>query len=214
MGFDYLRFVEKARTDTYVFSLEKLSHKWYIDTQKAQRLPLSFPFDRIQINQTLEGFIAANPGYGFYLIGIPDDRIGKYPTINRLLVKQVLYKPAGREAFSEVERLKSESKALSYKLDYPLIRNFREELIDYCAKSELEAGFLFFSNKELKFALPHYEKALEINPWLVPAYKHLGKLYFELKEYEKSKSSFRKYLQLDTSNDPDRKTLEEFVKAK
>ena len=78
----------------------------------------------------------------------------------------------------------------------------------------METGYFFYSNGRLKEAVPFYETSIKMTPAYPPACKHLGKLYFDLKNPAKSKEYFSKYLALDSSNDPDRKVLQEFVNSK
>ena len=215
MGFDYFSFVDKRRPDVLVFSMEKLSHKWYVDTLRRGSLPVSFPFERIQVNQTLETFFDSNPDRTFYCLGIPREKIGpSYSLYNRLLVSEARKNPPNAGIFAEIASLSDASRVFFYSTSSTRPADFREELIVFCARTQLDTGFFFYSNRLLKEAVPFYETSLAMAPGFPDAYKHLGKLYFDLKEPAKSKEYFSKYLALNKSNDPDTKVLQDFVNSK
>ena len=215
MGFDYLSFVDKRRPDMLVFSMEKLSHKWYADSLRKRDIHISLPFERIQVNQTFEGFFLANPGRTFYCQGVPREKAGSsYALYNRLLVSEARKTPPDTRIFAEIAKLKEASAVFSYATPSNRPADFREELIIYAARAQLDTGYFFYSNGRLKEAVPFYETSLAMAPGFADAFKHLGKLYFDLKEPAKSKEYFSRYLALNKSNDPDTKVLQDFVNSK
>ena len=215
MGFDYLSYVDKRRPDVLVFSMEKLSHKWYVDTLRRREPGISLPFERIQINQTLEAFISGNPGRNFYTLGIPGNKAGTtYLLYNRLLVSEARRTPPDTGVFSEIDGLRRKASVFSYSADTNTPADFREELILFCARTQMEAGFFFYSNGRIKEAIPFYELSLKMAPRLPDSNKHLGKLYFDLKDPARSKEYFARYLSSDVSHDPDSKIMRDFVNSK
>ncbi len=215
MGFDYLSFVDGRRPDVLVLSIEKLSHKWYVDTLRRREPGISLPFERIQINQTLEAFISGNPGRNFYTLGIPGNKAGTtYLLYNRLLVSEARRTPPDTGVFSEIDGLRRKASVFSYSADTNTPADFREELILFCARTQMEAGFFFYSNGRIKEAIPFYELSLKMAPRLPDSNKHLGKLYFDLKDPARSKEYFARYLSYDVSHDPDSKIMRDFVNSK
>ncbi len=78
----------------------------------------------------------------------------------------------------------------------------------------MDTGYFFYSNGRLKEAVPFYRTSLKMAPAFSDAYKHLGKLYFDLKDPAASKECFSKYLALDASDDADKKILQAFVNSR
>ena len=68
------------------------------------------------------------------------------------------------------------------------------------AKSELDKGIALFNRSLHQEAIPHFEKALEINTDLTEAYLYLGKSYLKLGKWIKAFSPLRTALRLSPDN--------------
>ncbi|MFH1073674.1 MAG: DUF2723 domain-containing protein [Candidatus Firestonebacteria bacterium] len=214
MGFDYLQMVEQKKRETKVFSLEKLSHKWYIDQAKIKYPEVVFPFERIQVNETLERFLTANEyRYDFHVVGVTNERLGKSyrqipSVIGSHLVKQEAKFEKYADAIKSIEARVSNLDLALHSKEY----DFEKELHSFAVKSYAAVGYEFQLSNDSANAVIYYNRALSLDPSYYGTWKNLGVLYYTLGKKEESKNAFKNFLKYATENERDRKTIENIVK--
>jgi len=214
MGFDYLQIVEQKSKEIKVFSLEKLSHAWYINEVRKHHKDVSFPFDRIAINETLEKFIEPNKNFKFFAMGLTKERLGEnYKLINYGLVSEIVKKDTNLNILEYKSKINSLNQKLKI-FDYKVCEgepNFELELIDYIAKSKFSVGYFFHINNEFEYAIESYRESIGINPKFSSPYKNLGVLLYQLGRKEEAITYFEKYIKLTPIDDPERNIISNLI---
>ncbi|OGF46612.1 MAG: hypothetical protein A2452_11395 [Candidatus Firestonebacteria bacterium RIFOXYC2_FULL_39_67] len=214
MGFDYLQMVEQKKRETKIFSLEKLSHKWYVDQLKITNPSIIFPFERIQINETLESFITANEReYDFHAIGITNERLGKtYRQIPSIIGAHLKKQEAKFEKYSDsIRYIESKVSILDLTL-HSKENDFEKELHTYIVRAYTGTGSEFQVANDNTNALIYYNRALSLDPSFYGAWKNMGVLYYTLGKNKEANNAFRNFLKYAPSDEKDRKTIENIVK--
>ena len=68
------------------------------------------------------------------------------------------------------------------------------------AETAYQRGAQFYREGDLRAALQEFERAIDVNPNLVPAYIGAGQIYKDLREYQKAESRLATATKLDPSN--------------
>ena len=214
MGFDYLQMVEQKKRSTKVFSLEKLSHKWYVDQAKLKYPEVVFPFERIQVNETLESFIAANElYYDFHVVGVTNERVGKGFRQVPSVIGSHLKKQASKfgNYAGEIRFIETKVAGLDLTL-HSKEYDFEKELYSFVVKSYSATGYEFQVSNDSENAIQYYTRALTLDPSYYGTWKNMGVLYYTLGKKEEAKTAFTNFLKYAPENEADRKTIENIVK--
>ena len=213
MGFDYLRMVEKKKQETKVFSLEKLSHEWYVTQAKQDYPEVVFPFERIAVNETLEKFVAANEQkYEFQVIGVTDARAGKtFKQIPTLIGSRLRRQEARIEDYAGTLRfLEGKVSRLDFTL-HAKEYDFEKELHAYVVRSYMGTGYAFQTANDIENAIYYYNRALTLDPTYSGAWKNLGVIYYSLGKKTEANNAFNNFLKYAPANEQDRAVIQELV---
>ena len=213
MGFDYLQMVEQKRREIRVFSLEKLSHKWYVDKAKALYPEVIFPFERLAVNETLENFRAVNsPTFEMHLLGITKERLGPSLKPVALVIGSRAEPVSARNGFllDEVAHIEDRVSLLNFGKRTPEA-DFQRELFDYTVKSYTATGYEAHTANNYKLAIYFYNKALALDPTYYGTSKNLGVLCYTTGRMSEAKEAFTNFLKYAPSDEPDRVTIQNLV---
>jgi protein O-GlcNAc transferase len=66
--------------------------------------------------------------------------------------------------------------------------------------SHYHSGVVLFNNRQYDEAIVHFQKALELNPSLVPAYNYLGSAFYQKKQVNESVKYYQKAIQVNPAD--------------